>query len=243
MHEAALACCKLTRVTNGGQPTPRKSLCLAGKALERHNRAMKKILIFDLFDMLIEGFSHFTAVLSTRLNLATSDVIAGLGGEPLVALTEGRISEATYWQCVLERTHWPITVQELRAGVRHTFRKAMPGMPELLTSLRRHRLVLFSDQAREWWEDIEATHAFIQVFDQRFLSFDLGQTKRHVGTFQRVLAELGAVPHHCVFIDDLSWNIERAESVGLCSHRFTSTAALTAFLAQEGIYAPAAEAS
>jgi HAD superfamily hydrolase (TIGR01509 family) len=204
---------------------------------------MKKILIFDLFDTLIEGLSHFTEVLSTRLNRATADVIPGLGGEPLVALTEGRISEATYWQCVLERTHWPLTAPELRAGVRHTFRKAVPGMPELLTSLRRHRLVLFSDQAREWWEDIEATHTFIHVFDQRFLSCDLGQTKRHVGTFQRVLAELGAVPHHGVFIDDLSWNVERAASVGLRSHRFTSTAALRAFLAQEGIEAPAAEAS
>jgi HAD superfamily hydrolase (TIGR01509 family) len=202
---------------------------------ERHNRSMKKILIFDLSDTLIEGLSHFTEVLATRLNLATSEISAGLRSEPLVALTEGRISEATYWQGVLERTHWPITVQELRAGVRHTFRKAVPGMPELLTSLRRHCLVLFSDQAREWWEDIEATHAFIQVFDQRFLSFDMGQTKRHVGTFQRVLAELGDVPHNCVFIDDLSWNVERAESLGLRSHRFTSTAALRAFLAQEGI--------
>jgi HAD superfamily hydrolase (TIGR01509 family) len=196
---------------------------------------MKKILIFGLSDTLIEGLSHFTEVLSTRLNLATSDVIPGLGGEPLVALTEGKIPEATYWQCVLERTHWPITVPELRAGVRHTFRKPMPGMPELLMSLRRHRLVLFSDQAREWWEDIEANHTFIHVFDQRFLSFDMGQTKRHVGTFQRVLAELGAVPQNCVFIDDLSWNVERAERVGLRSHRFTSTAALRAFLAQEGI--------
>ena len=110
---------------------------------------MKKILIFDLSDTLIEGLSHLTAVFSTWLNLATSDVIAGLGGEPLVALTEGRISEATYWHSVLERTHWPITVPELRARVRHTFRKAVPGMPELLTSLRQHRLVLFSDQARE----------------------------------------------------------------------------------------------
>jgi hypothetical protein len=44
----------------------------------------------------------------------------------------------------------------------------MPGMPELVLSLRRHRLVLFSDQAREWWEDIAVTHAFIRVFEQLF---------------------------------------------------------------------------
>src|SRR5262249_28160330 len=149
--------------------------------------------------------SRFTEVLSTRLNLATSDITPGIGGEPLVALTEGRISETTYWQCVLERTSWPLTVPELRAGLRHTFRQPVPGLPELLRSLRRSHLVLFSDQAREWWEDIAATHAFLHVFEQRFLSFALGQTKRHIGTFQRVLAELGDAPRHCLFIDDLSW--------------------------------------
>jgi HAD superfamily hydrolase (TIGR01509 family) len=204
---------------------------------------MKTILIFDLADVLIEGFDSFVKALSTRLSLPATEVIPGMGGAPLVALTEGRISEATYWQCVLERTRWPLTVQELRAGVRRIFRQPMPGMPELVLSLRRHRLVLFSDQAREWWEDIEVTHAFIQVFEQRFLSFKMGQTKRHVGTFQRVLAELGGVPHHCVFIDDLPWNVERAERVGMRSHRFTSTAALRAFLAQEGLWSPDAEAS
>jgi FMN phosphatase YigB (HAD superfamily) len=204
---------------------------------------MKTILIFDLADVLIEGFESFVKTLSKRLSLPATDVLPGVGGEPLVALTEGRISEATYWQCVLARTHWPITVQELSAGVRRIFRQPMPGMPELVLSLRRHRLVLFSDQAREWWEDIAVTHAFIRVFEQRFLSFDMGQTKRHIGTFQRVLAELGGVPHNCIFIDDLQWNVERAERVGIRSHCFTSTTALRALLAQEGLWSPVAEAS
>jgi hypothetical protein len=73
---------------------------------------MKNILTFDLFDTLIEGFSHVTEGLSPRLNLATSDVIAGLGGEPLGALTGRRISEPMSWQGVLEQTHGPITVPE-----------------------------------------------------------------------------------------------------------------------------------
>jgi hypothetical protein len=106
---------------------------------------MKTILIFDLADVLIEGFDSFVKTLSERLSLPATEVIPGVGGAPLVALTEGRISEATYWQCVLEQTHWPITVQELRAGVRRSFRQPMPGMPELILSLRRHRLMLFSD--------------------------------------------------------------------------------------------------
>jgi len=204
---------------------------------------MKKILIFDLADVLIEGFYNFVASLSQRLSREATDVIAGLGGEPLVALTEGRIAETTYWQSVLERTHWPITVQELGAGVRYTFRQPVPGMPELLMSLRQHRLVLFSDQAREWWEHIETTHAFLRFFERRFLSFDMGQTKRQIETFRRVLAELGCAPPNSVFIGDLPWSIERAESLGIRSHRFTSIAALRAFLAHEGLWSPNTEAS
>jgi HAD superfamily hydrolase (TIGR01509 family) len=203
---------------------------------------MKNILIFDLADVLIEGFHSFVASLSQRFSREATDVITGLGGEPLVALTEGRIAETTFWQLILERTHWSITGQELGAGVRDTFRQPVPGMPELLMSLRQHRLVLFSDQAREWWEDIEATHGFLQFFERRFLSFDMGQTKRQIETFQRVLAELGCAPHNCVFIDDLQWNVERAESVGIRSHRLTSTAALRAFLAYEGLWSPNREA-
>ena len=57
---------------------------------------MKKTLIFDLVDVLIEGFYSFAESLATRLGLAATDVISGLGGALLVALTEGRISEATY---------------------------------------------------------------------------------------------------------------------------------------------------
>jgi putative hydrolase of the HAD superfamily len=204
---------------------------------------MQKILIFDLADVLIEGFDYFVASLTQRLSRQATDVIAGLGGDPLVALTEGRITETTYWQSVLERTHWPLTVQALGAGVRCTFRQPVPGMPELLMSLRQHRLVLFSDQAREWWEDIETTHPFLRCFERRFLSFDMGQTKRQIETFRRVLAELGCAPHNCVFIDDLLWNIERAERLGIRSHCFTSTATLKAFLVHEGLWFPNTEAS
>jgi len=66
---------------------------------------MKTILIFDLADTLVEGFTSFVGALSPRLNVPGTEVLSGLGGEPLVALVEGRIAEATYWQQVLAKTH------------------------------------------------------------------------------------------------------------------------------------------
>ena len=67
-------------------------------------------------------------------------------------------------------------------------------MPELLTALRAHRLMLLSDQGREWMAYLDATHPFLGLFERRFLSFEMGQTKRQLTTFQHVIAELCCAP-------------------------------------------------
>jgi hypothetical protein len=48
MHDAALALGKLTRVRNGGQPTPRKSLCLASFFFGTMNRPVEKATLAKL---------------------------------------------------------------------------------------------------------------------------------------------------------------------------------------------------
>jgi len=204
---------------------------------------MKTILIFDLADTLVTGFSRFVEALSPRLNVPGPDVLSGLGGEPLVALMEGRIAEATYWQQVLAKTHWPLSVATLSALLREVWRRPVPGMPELLGALHAYRRVLLADQAREWMEDLGAMHPFLGCFDRRFLSWEMRQTKRQVATFQRVLAALRCLPHDCIFIDDLPWNVARAHTVGMQATQFTSPTALREFLSQEGIKFPTVGAS
>jgi HAD superfamily hydrolase (TIGR01509 family) len=204
---------------------------------------MKAILIFDLADTLVAGFARFVEALSPRLNVPRPEVLSGLSGELLVALMEGRIAEATYWQQVLAKTHWPFSVATLRALLREVWRRPVPGMPELLDVLHAYRRVLLADQAREWMEDLDAMHPFLRCFDRRFLSWEMGQTKRQVATFEWVIAALHCQPHDCIFIDDLPWNVERAHTVGMRATQFTSTAALREFLIQEGIVLPTVGAS
>jgi FMN phosphatase YigB (HAD superfamily) len=64
----------------------------------------------------------------------------------------------------------------------------------------------------------------------------MGQTKRQITTFQRVIAELCCTPHDCVFNDDLPWNVARAQMVGMRAAQFTSIDALKGSLAQEHLY-------
>lgn len=77
---------------------------------------------------------------------------------------------------------------------------------------------------------IDAMHPFLQGFERRFISYEMGQTKRQIETFRHVLAALGCAPHDCVFIDDLQWNVDRATAVGIQAHTFTSAETLQRFL-------------
>jgi HAD superfamily hydrolase (TIGR01509 family) len=116
-------------------------------------------------------------------------------------------------------------------------------MPELLGALHGYQRVLLADQAREWIADLDTIHPFLGGFDRRFLSWEMGQTKRQVVTFERVIAALHCRPHDCIFIDDLLWNVERAHTVGMRATQFTSSTALREFLSQEGIALPTVGAS
>ncbi|MBI4550935.1 MAG: HAD-IA family hydrolase [Candidatus Latescibacteria bacterium] len=196
---------------------------------------MRPVLIFDLSEVLIEGLYGVVEPLATRLRIPQETVLPGLGGPPLVALVEGQMSEAMYWHQVLTRTQWSIATDELGALARAAFQRPVPGMPELLASLQAYRLVLLSDHGKEWWEYIEATHRFLAGFERRFLSFEMGRTKRQVETFQHVLAEVGCAAHECLFIDDSVRNVERAESVGIRAHQFRSVPALREWFAARGI--------
>jgi len=199
---------------------------------------MKTILVFDLDDTLVEGFARFVEALSPRLDVPGIDILSGLGGDPLVAFVEGRINQATYWQQVLDKTHWPLSGATLGALLREIRRQPVPGMPELVRALHAYQRVLLTDQAREWMEDLDAMHPFLGCFDRRFLSWEMGQTKRQAATFERVISALNCRPHDCIFIDDLQWNVERAQATGMRATQFTSTAALREFLIQEGVEFP-----
>jgi HAD superfamily hydrolase (TIGR01509 family) len=129
-------------------------------------------------------------------------------------------------------------VATLSALLRKIWWQSVPRMPALLSALHAYRRVLLADQAREWIAGLDAMHPFLGCFARRFLSWEMRQTKRQVATFQRVIAALHCQPHDCILIDDLPWNVERAQTVGMRATQFTPTTALREFLIQEGIEFP-----
>lgn len=68
------------------------------------------------------------------------------------------------------------------------------------------------------WEE-QADNAIIRdLFDHRFLSYELGLVKPDAAIFERVLAELALSPHEVLFIDDNQLNVDGARALGLDAH-------------------------
>jgi FMN phosphatase YigB (HAD superfamily) len=195
----------------------------------------KPILIFDLADTLVGGLPFMTGPASKKLGVPEETIIPALVGDPLTALLEGRSSEGEYWEAILNRSNWPASPSEMGDLVREAFRQEVPGMPGLVARLTDYSLVLLSDHAREWMEHIDRHHEFLQLFDYRFISCEMKQTKRAVETFHHVAAELKAEPADCLFVDDLQGNIDRAASVGFEAIRFTTAEALRQDFIKRGI--------
>ena len=141
----------------------------------------------------------------------------------------GEISEDSYLGGILERTGWDLGLARLKRMIRDNFHVRIEGSLDILYEVvKTHHVVLLSDHVREWVPYIRSIHPFLDVFDERFYSFELGKTKSDPTVFPVVLRSLGYQPQECLFIDDRIRNVRSAESIGLPSIHFRNAGQLRA---------------
>ena len=134
---------------------------------------------------------------------------------------EGRIPEDAYLGGILERTGWDLDLASLKRMLRDNFHVRIEGSLHVLREVAKsYRVAMLSDHVREWVLYIRSIHPFLNVFDDRFYSYELGKTKSDPTVFPDVLDVLGLAPEACLFIDDRIQNVRNAESVGLPSIHF-----------------------
>ena len=176
-------------------------------------------IIFDLSDVLIAGLGGLERVLAARTGLPQETCNELLFGQWLVDLCCGEITEEQYLKRVLASgvdAQPRMAPEDLKCAIRETFQYPVAGMDQLVIDLsRRYQLVLFSDHAREWVEDICAKHHFMSLFAERYFSFDSGKSKRQGTAFAEMLTRIRRPSHACLLIDDNPENIEKAAELGI----------------------------
>lgn len=198
-----------------------------------------KTIIFDLSEVLISGLCGVEDAIAARVGGSPADILSALGGEPLLSLCRGELTEDGYWNSVLAQAGWPMAAAELKQLSRVNFARKIDHMEDLLPVLAAHyELVLLSDHGREWVEHIRELHPHLGIFQRQIYSFQIRQTKREPSTFQRVLEMIQRRADECVFIDDSLGNVESARSVGLNAFQFTDARTLLVDLEAASVFCP-----
>lgn len=165
-------------------------------------------------------------------------VLPAFGGDRLNDPLCGRRSEGPYQEQVGARQGWAIPLAHLKHFVRSNFHRRVPGMAAVLDRLAAgSELVLLSERAVEWADQVRSIHPFLQTFNAQTVSFELKQIKRDPSTLRRVLERLGRAPSRCLFADDSEANIATAAVAGLRGIRFRTAPRLMQYPAALGAWA------
>lgn len=186
---------------------------------------MIKYIMSDLSEVIMQGYMGVGQELSPILNIPVEEIeLEKTKNFPLfIKLMEGKLNEDEYIKKFLEITKWNISIEDFKNVVRKVLKKKIPGTIDILKELKKdYKLVLLSDNVREWVDYILKVNKDLEIFDYKFFSYELESIKEDNITFVKVLDKIKAKPEEVFFIDDSLENIKSAESIGIKGVQFTT---------------------
>lgn len=149
-------------------------------------------------------------------------------------LDQGATSIADYWALVgrdLGRQWDPVDVHELWAIDHRSWLSVDPATLAVLHALRDGgtRMALLSNAGADFGGWLRHG-SFAPLFEEVFVSGELGMVKPGADIYAHVMAELGIGPSEFLFVDNKAANVEGARAAGGDGHVFTDAAGLESWL-------------
>jgi putative hydrolase of the HAD superfamily len=128
----------------------------------------------------------------------------------------GKISEKDFWYDFVKETNLTEDWHLLREKLLNLF-EINKDMAELYTNLRNKgfKVVLLSDQSKEWWPILDEKYKISSYFDFVIVSAIVGLHKPDPEIYKYALKESDSMSKECIFTDDLSDNLFPAKELGI----------------------------
>ncbi|MEV8214565.1 HAD family phosphatase [Leifsonia sp. NPDC077715] len=150
------------------------------------------------------------------------------------ALDQGTLSIQSYWRGIereLGESWGDATVHRLWLADFRSWLTIDHDTLDVLLDLKEGgtRMALLSNAGRDFGSYFR--HGTLgDLFEQVFVSGELGTIKPSPEIFEHVMSSLGVTPEETVFIDNKEENVRGAEALGIAGHVFTSPQGLRAYL-------------
>ncbi len=192
-------------------------------------------IIFDLSEVYLHGMWGIEAVIEKTIQKEVPDDALYLTSEAQ-QFHLGQITEEAFWQAMIQKYDWPISVAELKKIIRQNMTE-IKGTREIIETLKTHgyRLGLLSVHAKEWIEHCETEFDYHKLFHSVMYSFEVQVCKPEPKAFELILEKLDVTAEECLFIDDSEINIAAAQALGIQTIQFENPTQLKQALSKLGI--------
>lgn len=128
----------------------------------------------------------------------------------------GRITKEEFLQKQCDVFHNKFTQQQvLNAYNAIIVEENTEILPLVLKAKERYRIAVLSNTSIEHWQKSHEIAPLLQLFPEKFTSFQIGEMKPARVVYEKVIASLGVEPSSILFIDDVQENIDGAIACGM----------------------------
>ncbi len=179
-----------------------------------------QFLLFDLGGVLIKlGGTAEVGLFAGRTDMDA--IWAEWLASPVIRDYErGFCSTADFGRRMVESHKLSVSPDEFLKTYESWTKKLSSGTAELLAQVgKRIPYGCFSNTCELHWRRQAQDWGLEEMFETRFLSFEMGLVKPDREAFDHVAASLGMVPEHILFLDDNRLNVEGARAAGFDAHQ------------------------
>ena len=193
-----------------------------------------KVIVFDYGEVISVAPSEAERAQLTELAGGEADVFWPAYWRHRDALDQGTMSIQEYWKGIeheLGEQWGDAKVHRLWLADFRSWLSIDHGTLDVLIDLQEGgtRMALLSNAGRDFGSYFR--HGMLgDLFEQVFVSGELGTIKPSADIFRIVMNDLGITPQNMVFIDNKEVNVRGAEALGIAGHVFTTARDLRAYL-------------
>lgn len=135
-------------------------------------------------------------------------------------------------------SEWGLSIspEQFLAGFRSWLAAPLPGAEELVRSVRdRMPVGCLSNTNQVHWDEAVVDWPLVDLFDHRFLSFQIGLLKPDADVFQHVAKAVALEPSRVLFLDDNLINVEGARHAGFAAAHVRGVHDARASLVEYGV--------
>ncbi len=179
----------------------------------------KKLVIFDLGGVVFRhSFDSAVAYWAEKGGVDPAALVGRFRQDEAYAMHEvAEISIGEYKDHVCALLGIDLSERDFVDGWNAIFKEEIPGVRELVSSLRGPRVVVAFSNTNEThcrFMRVKYRDAFA-AFDRIYFSHEIGLRKPEPEAFLRVLSDYSACPEEALFFDDVQENLDGARRVGI----------------------------